>query len=63
MAERSYNIEIAEADVPSVPLMHLVQKKLSHLKTRLESVKSREVVAPFGPEGIAKKLLAQPRVC
>ena len=44
---------MAEADMPNVPLMHTVQKILSHLKTRLQSVRSREVVAPFG---IASKL-------
>ena len=48
---------MAEADMPNVPLMHTsVQKILSHLKTRPQSAKSLEVVAPFGPEGIASKL-------
>ena len=45
--------------MPSVPLM---QKDLSHSKSRLQSVRSSDVVAPFGPEGIDRKLQAQPRV-
>lgn len=46
--------------MPNVPLMHHVQKMLSHLNTRLQSARSPELAAPFGPEGIVSKLQAQP---